>query len=74
MYHSTDRAFVARDILYVPFHRQGLCYTSCGLLAGTKKSSVGLPTGIDPVTLLYHRATSSFSECREVIQNTNNIC
>ena len=36
----------ARVLLYAPFHRQdstyhGLCYTSCGPLAGTRNSSMG---------------------------------
>ena len=38
----------ARVLLYAPSHRQnityhGLCYTSCGALAGTRNSSVGSP-------------------------------
>ena len=38
----------ARVILYAPSHRQdstfhGLCYTSCGALAGTRNSSMGSP-------------------------------
>ena len=38
----------ARVLLYNPSHRQdstyrGLCYTSHGALAGTRKSSVGPP-------------------------------
>ena len=38
----------ARVLLYAPPHRQdntyhGLCYTSCGALAGTRKSSMGPP-------------------------------
>ena len=38
----------ARGILYAPSHRQdntyhGLCYTSCGALAGTRNSSMGAP-------------------------------
>ena len=37
-----------RVILYASYHRQdstyhGLCYTSCGALAGTRNSSMGLP-------------------------------
>ena len=37
-----------RVLLYAPSHRQdstyhGLCYTSCGALAGTRNSSVGSP-------------------------------
>ena len=37
----------ARGLLYAPSHRQdstyhGLCYTSCGALAGTRNSSMGL--------------------------------
>ena len=36
----------SRDLLYEPSHRQdsiyhGLCYTSCGTLAGTRNSSMG---------------------------------
>ena len=50
----------ARVLLYAPSHRQdstyhGLCYTSCGALAGTRISSVG---SIDPMT---HRTTSERS-------------
>ena len=42
--HSFQLA--ARVILYAPSHRQdntyhGLCYTSCGSLAGTRNSSMG---------------------------------
>ena len=38
----------ARVLLYAPSHRQdntyhGLCYTSCGPLAGTRNSSMGSP-------------------------------
>ena len=38
----------ARVLLYAPSHRQdstyhGLCYTSCGALAGTRNSSMGSP-------------------------------
>ena len=38
----------ARVLLYAPCHRQdntyhGLCYTSCGALAGTRNSSMGPP-------------------------------
>ena len=38
----------ARVLLYAPCHRQdntyhGLCYTSCGVLAGTRNSSMGPP-------------------------------
>ena len=38
----------ARDLLYAPSHRQdntnhGLCYTSRGVLAGTRNSSMGPP-------------------------------
>ena len=38
----------ARVLLYVPSHRQdstyhGLCYTSCGVLAGTRNNSMGPP-------------------------------
>ena len=31
----------ARALLYAPSHN--LCYTSCGALAGTRNSSMGLP-------------------------------
>ena len=46
--------------LYAPSHRQdityhGLCYTSCGALAGTRNSLMGPPRGIDPTT---HRTSS----------------
>ena len=45
----------ARVLLYVSSHRQnntyhGLCYTSCGALAGTTNSSMGRPLRIDPTT------------------------
>ena len=38
----------ARVLLYAPSHRQdstyhGLCYTSCGALAGARNSSMGPP-------------------------------
>ena len=44
---------VARVLLYAPFHKNdstyhGLCYTSCGTLAGTRNSSMGPPWRIDP--------------------------
>ena len=54
----------ARLLLYAPSHRQdstyhGLCYTSCGALAGTRNSSMGPPhEGIDPTT---HRTMSERS-------------
>ena len=45
----------ARDLLYAPSHIQdsthcSLYYTSCGAMAGTRLSSMGLPWGIDPTT------------------------
>ena len=53
----------ARYLLYVPSQRQdstyyGLCYTSCGGLAGTRNSSTGPPRRIDPTT---HRTESGRS-------------
>ena len=59
----------ARVLLYASSHRQdntyhGLCYTSCGALAGTRNSSKGPPWRIDLTThrtmseRSYHRATS----------------
>ena len=59
----------ARVLLYVSSHRQdstyhGLCYTSCGALAGMRNSSMGPPWRIDPTThrtmseRSYHGATS----------------
>ena len=59
----------ARVLLYAPSHRQdntyhGLCYSSCGALAGTRNSSMGpTPKRIDPTT---HRTMSerSTSELR----------
>ena len=59
----------ARVLLYASSHRQdntyhGLCYTSCGALAGTRNSPMGPPWRIDPTThrtmseRSYHGATS----------------
>ena len=59
----------ARVLLYAPSHRQdstyhGLCYTSRGVLAGMRNSSMGPPWRIDPMThhttseRSYHRVTS----------------
>ena len=53
----------ARVLLYASSHRQdntyhGLCYTSCGALAGTRNSSMGSPGRIDPTT---HRTMSERS-------------
>ena len=53
----------ARDLLYAPSNRQdstyhGLCYTSCGTLAGMRTSSIGPPWRIDPMT---HRTMSKYS-------------
>ena len=58
-----------RVLLYASSHRQdntyhGLCYTSCGALAGTRNSSMGPLWRIDSTTYRtiskrsYHRATS----------------
>ena len=46
----------ARDILYVPSHRQdntyhGLCYTSRGALAGTRNSSMGSKLEVRPLAI-----------------------
>ena len=59
----------ARVLLYESSHRQdnGLCYTSCGALAGMRNSSMGPPWRIDPTihrTMCdrsYHRATSTYT-------------
>ena len=67
----------AKVILYASSHRQdntyhGLCYTSCGALAGTRNSSMGPPWRINPTTHhtmnehSYHGATSHSK------QNKNN--
>ena len=53
----------ARVLLYASSHRQdntyhSLCYTSCGTLAGTRNSSMGPPSRIDPTT---HRTMSEHS-------------
>ena len=45
----------AKLLLYASFHRQdntyhGLCYTSCGVLAGTRNSPMGSSWMIDPMT------------------------
>ena len=45
----------ARDLLYASSHKQdityhGICYISCGALAGTRNDSIGPPRGIDPMT------------------------
>ena len=45
----------ARVLLYASSHRQdityqGLCYTSCGVLAGRRYSSMGQLWGINPTT------------------------
>ena len=59
----------ARVLLYAPSHRQdstyhGLCHTSRGALAGTRKIDGSTPWRIDPMThhtmreRSYHRATS----------------
>ena len=46
--HGLLFTLAARVLLYAPSHRQdntyhGLCYTSCGALAGTRNSSMGSP-------------------------------
>ena len=46
--HGLLFPIISRVLLYSPFHRQdntyhGLCYTSRGGLAGTKKCSMGPP-------------------------------
>ena len=67
----------ARVLLYVPSHRQdstyhGLCYTSCGALAGMRNSSMGPPRRIDPMTHhkmsehSYHRACKYY-KCRHYL-------
>ena len=63
--HYMDYSFwlAARDLLYAPFHRQdrtyqGIHYTSCVALAGTRNSSMGPPWGIDPTTTKLHLSLS----------------
>ena len=53
--HGLLFRLAARIILYTPSHRQdntchGLCYTSRGILAGKRNSSVSPPSRIDPTT------------------------
>ena len=55
--HHMDYSFrlAAWVLLYASSHRQdntyhGVCYTSCGALAGTRNSSMGSPRRIDPTT------------------------
>ena len=53
----------ARVLLYAPSHRQdstycGLCYTSCGALAGTRNSSMG------PLLLQCRYTLSKYQMCR----------
>ena len=68
----------ARVLLYAPSHRQdstyhSLCYTSHGVLAGTRNSSMGSPWRIDLTTQRtmsehsYHGATSRSSDIRNLI-------
>ena len=45
----------AKNFLYAPSQRKdstyhGICYTSCGALAGMRNSLMGRPGQIDPVT------------------------
>ena len=58
----------ARDLLYVLSHKQdstyhGVCYTSCGALAGMRIILMGPPGGVDSMT--YHtmsvRSTTDLS-------------
>ena len=68
----------ARILLYAPSHRQdntyhGLCYTSCGALAGTRNSSMGLHLWLCSSTyLLCVRPTSSMSDHCEKGQSKTN--
>ena len=68
-------------LLCAPSHRQdstyhSLCYTSCGVLDGTRNSSVGPPLRIDPTThhtmneCSYHGATSR----SDIIERSSPIC
>ena len=67
----------ARVLLYAPSHRQdstyhGICYTSCGALAGTRNSSMGSPWRIDPTT--HHTMSKrSTSELRPAPRHEGSI-
>ena len=61
--HMVKNHSAARVLLYAPSHRQdntyhGLCYTSCGVLAGMRNSSMCPPWRIDQTT---HRTMSEHS-------------
>ena len=67
----------ARVLLYAPFHRQestyhGICYTSCGVLAGMRNTSVCPSIGIDLITHT-HGATSHSIRKLASNWNTGNI-
>ena len=54
--HGLLFQLAARVLLYAPSHRQdityhSLCYTSRGVLAGTRNSSMDPPCRIDPTTI-----------------------
>ena len=54
----------ARVLLYAPSHRQdntyyGLCYTSCGALAGTRNSSMGEVCEGRPLLTVYFQSMRS---------------
>ena len=53
--HGYFLQLAAMVLLYAQSHIQdstylGFCYTSCGALAGMRISSMGPPSGIDPMT------------------------
>ena len=67
----------ARVILYASSHRQdntyyGICYTSCGALAGTRNSSMCPPRRIVPTSRRtmserhYHGATFRTQNCQDL--------
>ena len=71
----------ARVLLYAPSHRQdntyhGLCYSSCGVLAGTRNNSMVPVWLIDLTTYhtmserFYHRTTSRFLSNKQKQSNT----
>ena len=76
----------ARVLLYASSHRQyniyhGLCYTSRGMLAGMRNSSMGPPWRIDLMThrtkskCFYNRATScSMYECYSFCWCFGSLC
>ena len=55
--NSSKGSFICTILYDSTYH--GLCYTSCGALAGNRDSSLGPPTGIDPMTNCTNFAAAS---------------